>query len=61
MIDMEYEYDYNMSARIFGARLPVPSSHVRHNGERMQTAVLAPVLIRFIVIMLKPPTYITKK
>ena len=35
--------------------------HVRHNGERIPATVLAPVSIWFIVIMLKPVTYTSKK
>ena len=37
-------------------QLPVSSSRVRHNGERVSAAVLAPVPIWLIVIMLKPAT-----
>ena len=64
-----------MTARIFGAKLwwlpltagcvkrqlPASSSRVRHNGQRVPPAVLAPVSICFIVIMLKPATYTPKK
>ena len=66
---------YNMTARIFGAKLwwlpltagcvkrqlPASSSRVRHNGQRVPPAVLAPVSIRFIMIMLKPATYTSTK
>ena len=64
-----------MTARIFGAKLywlpltagclkgqlPASSSRVRHNGQRVPPTVLAPVSIWFIVIVLKPATYTSKK
>ena len=60
-----------MNAWIFGAKLewlsltagcvklqlPASSSRVRHNGERVPAAVLAPVSICFIVILLKSASY----
>ena len=48
-------------ARCAKLQLPVSSSRVRHNGERMPAAVLAPASMWFIVIMLKPAIYTFKK
>ena len=39
---------------------PASSSRVRHKGERLPVAVLAPVSIWLIVFMLKPATYTSK-
>ena len=61
---------YNITVRIFGAKLLwllltagcvklqllASSRRVGYNGERVPVAVLTPVLIWFIVIMLKPTT-----
>ena len=66
---------HNMTALVFGAnlwwlpltagcvklQLPASSSRVRHNGERVPAAVLAPVSIWFVVETLKLVTYSSPK
>ena len=42
-------------------QLPALSSRVRHNGERVPDAILAPVSIWLIVIMLEAVTYSSPK
>ena len=50
-----------LTGRCVKPQLLASSICVCHNGEHVPAAVLAPVSIWFIVIMLKPATYTSKK
>ena len=59
-VDVWCEAVVPLTAGCVKLKLPASSSRLCHNGNRVPVAVLTPVLLRFVVIMLKPAAHTSR-